>query len=272
VADRYNGAIRKIDTNGYVTTIAGNGTTGDVDGAASIAEFNDPHHVCIDKYGNLFVADKNNNKIRKITPAGIVSTFAGTGAAGLVNGPALSAKFNQPMSISVIKNETFFVGEATNCDIRRISKYDTVTTYTGTGVAGYVDGPLLTAQFNNLGTFSINKSQTEIVIGDLANYRIRKIGIENHEMVKNYNCDLQFNCYPNPVSDMLYVNFDAESQNNIVYSLFDIMGKEVYKSDILNVCGTINKSIDLSRLADGMYFLEVKTDKEIISQKIIVRK
>jgi hypothetical protein len=91
-------------------------------------------------------------------------------------------------------------------------------------------------------------------------------------MVKNYNCDLQFNYYPNPVSDMLYVNFDAESQNNIVYSLFDIMGKEVYKSDILNVCGTINKSIDLSRLADGMYFLEVKTDKEIISQKIIVRK
>ena len=272
VADRNNHAIRKVDTNGYVSTIAGNGTAGSANGLGTNASFNNPVGICVDKYGNLYVADMKNNLIRKITSNGTVSTFAGTGYAGLVNGTALSSEFNLPINIVVTSKLEFYVGEGTNCTIRKISNTGMVTTFTGTGTSGYLDGDLLTAMFNDPGTLALNHNETIMIIGDILNYRIRKINLRSNDLVNNYVCGFQYNCYPNPASEILHIDFNAESQNNISYSLYDMLGKEVYHTEMLKMSGYINKSIDLSELKDGLYVLLVKTDNENFSQKIIVRK
>lgn len=92
VAEYVTNVIRKISTNGIVSTFAGNGQAGWVDSTGTAAEFNGPSGLAIDKSGNLYVADTYNNAIRKITPAGIVTTIAGNGNAGAVNGKALSMR------------------------------------------------------------------------------------------------------------------------------------------------------------------------------------
>lgn len=92
VAEYVTNLIRKISANGTVSTFAGNGQAGLVDSTGTTAEFNGPSGLAIDKTGNLYVADTYNNVIRKITPAGMVTTVAGNGAAGASNGKALSLR------------------------------------------------------------------------------------------------------------------------------------------------------------------------------------
>jgi hypothetical protein len=90
VADGVNNLIRKISPAGVVSTLAGNGTAGNLDGTGTAASFNDPAGLTVDVTGNVYVADANNNTIRKITQAGVVTTFAGSGKADAKNGIAVS--------------------------------------------------------------------------------------------------------------------------------------------------------------------------------------
>ncbi|PTQ99756.1 gliding motility-associated-like protein [Mucilaginibacter yixingensis] len=129
VADYGNNQIRKIDVSGNVTTLAGSVTSGNVDGAGTAARFENPRGLTIDKDGNIFVADQTNNLIRKITTAGVVSTYAGNGTAGFTNGPRLSASFNTPTSVEVDPAGNLYVSDATNNVIRKIAVDGTVTTF-----------------------------------------------------------------------------------------------------------------------------------------------
>ncbi len=142
--------IRKITPAGIVSTFAGSptGQTGSADGADTSATFQDPLGLATDADGNIYVSDAANNKIRKITPGGIVTTIAGTGAAGAANGSALSATFNSPLSIAVDANKNIFVTEKNNYDIRKIATDGTVTTVAGTGQPGSSDGTGTAAGFN----------------------------------------------------------------------------------------------------------------------------
>ena len=108
VADSLNDVIRKITTNGVVTTFAGlAGITGTADGTGSGARFNAPSGMAFDRNGNLYVSDTGNNTIRKITPAGVVSTFAGVaGNGGYADGTAGSALFNSPLGLAITTNGT----------------------------------------------------------------------------------------------------------------------------------------------------------------------
>jgi sugar lactone lactonase YvrE len=101
VAEYVTNVIREINTNGTVTTFAGNGQAGWVDSAGTKAEFNGPSGLAIDKSGNLYVADTYNNVIRKITPAGVVSTVAGNGNAGASNGQALSLRRHSGVHLAI---------------------------------------------------------------------------------------------------------------------------------------------------------------------------
>jgi hypothetical protein len=93
--------IRKIDALGVVTTLAGDGTKGFADGTGSTAQFNRPCGIAVDSVGSVIVADPLNHRIRKIAPNGIVSTIAGNGIPGSVDGPASSAQFNYPYGVAV---------------------------------------------------------------------------------------------------------------------------------------------------------------------------
>ena len=121
VADCYNNRIRKITQDGTVTTLAGHTKRGSVDGKGAAAAFWHPNGITVDKNGNVYVADAGNNKIRKITPDGQVSTFAGTGAGGAGNGHADKASFYAPSGIVTDKNGNMYIADYENNRIRKIS-------------------------------------------------------------------------------------------------------------------------------------------------------
>ena len=122
VADTYNHLIRKITTAGVVSTLAGNGTSGSTDGVGTAARFDLPTGIALDGGGNLFVTEHFGNRIRSITPAGVVSTLAGS-IIGFANATGLSAKFNKPYSAVIDGNGNIYVADQTNNQIRIISSY-----------------------------------------------------------------------------------------------------------------------------------------------------
>jgi sugar lactone lactonase YvrE len=122
VADATNNRIRKITPSETVSTFAGNGTAGFADGPAAGAEFNTPVGLGLDSLGNLYVSDYSNQRIRKITPSGIVSTLAGNGTVGFADGPAASAEFRFPYGIAVDPHGNVYVAEYFNNRVRKISK------------------------------------------------------------------------------------------------------------------------------------------------------
>jgi sugar lactone lactonase YvrE/murein DD-endopeptidase MepM/ murein hydrolase activator NlpD len=128
VADTGNNAIRKITPQGIVSTIAGNGKAGYRDGAASVAEFNGPIGVAVDHTGNVYVADTYNDRIRRITPAGQVSTLAGGNSPGYLDGPAGMALFDTPCALAVGVNGEVYVADTRNNAIRTVSSNGQVAT------------------------------------------------------------------------------------------------------------------------------------------------
>jgi serine/threonine protein kinase, bacterial len=126
--------VRKIGTDINVSTLAGNGTDGYVDGPGGQAEFSAPRGLAVDGAGNIYVADSNNNRIRKIDPAGNVTTLAGNGIGGYRDGsggPDGGAQFYMPSGVAVDANDNVFVADTGNELIRRIDSSGNVTTWAG---------------------------------------------------------------------------------------------------------------------------------------------
>jgi len=131
VADLGNNVIRKISTAGVVSTFCGNGTRGYVNGADTLAEFNNPQGLCVDASGNVFVADRSNNLVRKITAAGVASNFAGSGAAYYFNGTGSDNAFNGPKGVAVDASGNIYVADAGNYCIRKITPAQVTSTLVG---------------------------------------------------------------------------------------------------------------------------------------------
>jgi sugar lactone lactonase YvrE len=143
VADSGNGTIRKVTPTGLVTTIAGTaGSVGHQDGTGASALFGYPYAVAVDGNGNLYVSDSEFNTIRKITPAGVVTTLAGTpGITGHADGVGPAAQFNKPAGVGVDGNGNVYVADSVNQTVRKITPSGTVTTLAGTaGVSGTANG------------------------------------------------------------------------------------------------------------------------------------
>ncbi len=140
VMDAQNNRIRKITPAGVVSTFAGSGITGSTDATGTSASFNQAWGIGIDASNNLYVVEAGNNKIRKVTPAAVVTTFAGSGAQGSADGPALSATFNKPIGIVADAAGNFYVSDQGNQKIRMITSNGTVVTLGGNGTQASTDG------------------------------------------------------------------------------------------------------------------------------------
>src|SRR5262249_28768059 len=142
----------------------------------SAARFTSPSEVGVDSANNLYVADTGNHTIRKITPAGVVSTFAGSpGMPGSVDGTGAAARFNAPIGVSLDGAGNLYVSDSDNNTIRKITPAAVVTTLAGkAGEAGSVDGTGSNARFNGPRGVAVN-SVGNIYVADTFNNTIRKI-------------------------------------------------------------------------------------------------
>lgn len=140
--------ILQINPAGAVTVLAGNGTAGFSDGAGLQAGFNGPTGLAVDLAGNIYVADQANNKIRMVTPAGVVTTVAGSGATGYADGTGAAAVFNRPAGVTLDAMGNIYVTDAGNNRIRKVAPGGVVTTLAGSGAAGSNDGAGDAASFN----------------------------------------------------------------------------------------------------------------------------
>jgi DNA-binding beta-propeller fold protein YncE len=176
VADTNNHRIRAIDpTTGTVTTLAGTDNAGYADGPSDTAQFNGPTGVTVDPNGTVYVADNFNNRIRAIDPiTAQVTTLAGSGS-GFADGPSATARFFRPFGVAVAPNGTVYVADYLNHRIRAIDPTTgTVTTLAGNGTAGFFDGPGATAQFTGPSGVTVNSDGT-VYVADRGNQRIRAI-------------------------------------------------------------------------------------------------
>jgi sugar lactone lactonase YvrE len=174
VADASNSySVRKITTAGVVTTLAGSGINQFADGTGTAASFSTLLGIAIDGSGNLYVADLGNNRIRKITPAGVVTTIGGTGVSGFQDGPAATSQFFLPMGVAVDNAGDVFVADAGNHRIRKISG-GVVSTVAGNGTAAFADGAVVNARFNSPMKIKVDGAGNLIIL-DQNNHRVRKI-------------------------------------------------------------------------------------------------
>jgi len=163
---------------GSLAVFAGIPTTpGSADGPGSVATFNTPRGVAVDITGNVYVADTDNNTIRKITPAGVVSTLAGTAGVppGSLDGSGAAAQFYSPTGVAVDTQGNVYVADSGNNTIRMITPSGGVTTLAGTaGQVGSLDGTGPAAQFNSPSGVAVD-TQGNVYVTDSSNNTIRKI-------------------------------------------------------------------------------------------------
>ena len=176
VADVFNSRVRKVSA-GWVSTFGGNGTPGHVDGAGTISEFFFPTGIVMDSHGNLFITDQFNFCIRKIGVDSSVSTLAGTGIRGEVDGPIATAQFDYLNGIALDAAGNIYVVQGNTNRIRKVGTDGMVTTIAGNDEAGSVDGNALTARFNTPVDLAID-AQGNIYVSEAGGNRIRKIEIE----------------------------------------------------------------------------------------------
>ncbi len=180
IADSFNNTIRRVTPSGFVSTLAGAApTSGFSDGTNASALFNSPFGLCVDGSGNVYVADSGNNTIRKITPAGVVTTLAGSALspAGSLDGNGQAARFNFPTAVAADSSGNVFVADSQNHTIRKITPSGDVTTVAGmAGVPGSADGKG-TARFFGPAGIAVAASGN-IYVADKDNFTIRRIAAD----------------------------------------------------------------------------------------------
>ncbi|MDL1984383.1 MAG: hypothetical protein LWX54_09395 [Deltaproteobacteria bacterium] len=180
ISDLRNNRIRKVDASGIITTVVGTGNwgSGGDGGPATEAQLDWPRGIAVDAVGNIFIADSNNNRIRKVDASGIITTVAGTGTYGSSGdgGPATDAQLYYPYDVAVDAVGSIFIADSHNNRIRKVDVSGIITTVAGTGNWGSSGdgGPAAEAQFKRPYDVAVDAAGS-IFIADFCNHRIRKV-------------------------------------------------------------------------------------------------
>ena len=172
LADTANNKIRKVSPDGVAGTFAGTGAAGSADGPGLLATFSAPRGLAADADGNVYVADTGANKLRKITPSGVVSTLAGSGAAGSADGTGTAATFSAPCGLSVGAGGIIYLCDRDANKIRAVSPAGVVTTVAGSGSPGSKDDMGIAATFKSPEGIAATQSGY-LYIADTGNNKIR---------------------------------------------------------------------------------------------------
>jgi serine/threonine-protein kinase len=241
VADAYNNRIRKIA--GGMTSILAGDTAGFRDGSGTVALFNQPLGICTDRTGNIYVADTYNNAIRKISPAGMVTTIGGKGidSAGYRNGHADSALFNLPTGVAIDTSSNIYVADNGNNVIRMITASGIVSTLAGNDTIGYRNGLNASAEFFGLGGIATDNSGN-VYVAEYGNNSVRKISKGYVTNIAGYDTvgmdTLILSNYPG------YANNDTANKtrfNNPTGIVVDGLGNVFVSDEYNNVIREISK-------------------------------
>ena len=270
IADFCNMRIRKVNTSGIITTVAGNGNQGsNGDGGQAIAaELNSPIGITIDLVGNLFIAEYNGHRIRKVDVSGVITTVAGNGTQGFSGDGMLatSAELFNPGGIALDATGNIYIADNGNHRVRLVNLSGIISTFAGGG-NGLGDGGISTnAQLLSPHGVTFDAFDN-MYLADKSSMRIRKItnvGTTNVNELNDKNSKL--NAYPNPSKDILTIESKIK---NAEYKITDMLGNTVKQIS----SSTEKTTVDVSALQNGVYFIFVKDlqQKAIATQKIIVQ-
>ena len=191
--------IRKITPSAVVTTFAGSGTAGSVDSKGILASFKDPMDIDIDSNNNIFVGDRGNHKIRKITSEGVVTTFAGSGTVGSVDSTGILASFNHPDALTIDSKNNIYVADFSNDNIRKITPEGLVTTFINSD-----------AGFDGLVGIDIASDDRSIYFAEFSKYKITKVFINTPVVIDAIN-DISINEDESTTISLITSDADGDS-------------------------------------------------------------
>lgn len=261
--------IRKINTSGIITTVAGNGTPGySGDGGQATAAKIQPEGVATDRAGNLYINDQT--RIRMVSTSGIITTIAGNGIMGYSGdgGPALAAQFTSPHGITVDDTGNVYLADTNNERIRKISATGIVTTIAGNGVQGYDGdgGPPDSAALDKPEYIAVAKNG-DIFFSDGVNHRIRKIKHNTLHVNTIHETHPDIQVYPNPVnSDQFTLTFPPDTHDEAHIIITNMAGEQIKE-----MTTTTNGPTDLRlNAAPGIYFLSAVTAHNSWNVKLVI--
>lgn len=251
VADYYNYAIRKIDTDGQVTTLAGAGVQGDTEGDALTTKFNRPSAVAIHPNGDVYVADQYNNKIKVIKANGTVSTFAGSGVFGDVNGKGLNASFNYPTDLVFDDMNNLYITDQGSHKIRKITPDSMVTTYAGS-TSGDINGPVSIAKFGTPLAIAID-SKGDLYFTDIEHHTIKKISNSLVSSVfDTYDSESTAVIYPVPAKEKVMV----QASGIEILHVYGLTGELLLEKSVKDL-----EEVNIQSLEQGVYFYSLGAKK-----------
>jgi trimeric autotransporter adhesin len=256
--------IYDLAPSGTYTTYAGTGTTGfgGDGGPALAAQLYDPHGMVFDRFGNLYIADSQNHRIRKINTSGIITTVAGNGLAAFSGdgGLAINASLHLPNDLAVDSVGNLFICDSYNHRIRKVDPSGIITTIAGTGTAGFNgDGPNALLADLNWPVAAVLDSLGNLYIADRSNNRIRRLDGVGIMSLTNTELERTIQLWPNP-GKMIEIS-----------SIEPIASIKIYSpiGELIFITSAFTGQLDLTTLPEGIYFFEIKTSKGTIIKKLI---
>lgn len=270
-ADGHNFRVRKIDKSGIITTVAGTGSPG-YNGdniPATNAELNVPSNLSVDMGGNIYVADYDNGRIRKIDRSGIIHTIAGDSTQGYSgdNGPATAAELNRPLGVYADVYGNIYIGDTYNNVIRKINAGGIISTIAGTGAYGFSgDGGLATLADLNEPIGITMDASGDIYFSDFVNNRIRRLS--STVSVPQINRDNEIKVYPNPSIGNFTISISSATDEPVQVTISDLMGK-VLKTIPAVTNRPENVTLDAPA---GTFLLSALTQKASWVERIVIAK
>lgn len=275
IADDFNNRIRKVNTAGIISTVAGSGgsVTGSYSGdggPATAATLYGPFGVALDAIGNLYIADMENYRIRKVNTSGIISTVAGGGShsAG-AGGLATDASLGGPYTVITDAISNLYISETNNGRVDMVNSSGIISTIVGDGSQTYGgDGGLATAA-EIYGPIGLAFDATgNLFIADYFNYRIRKVTNVANAGIKGFtNNNEQLNIYPNPndgLFNLAISQFDNLKSCSII--IYNVTGECVHRQ----VATSANCQIDLSNLQEGVYNIILLSYEGVVNKRLVI--
>lgn len=272
IVDNANFRIRRVDTFGIITTIAGNGNSGyGQDGIqATQTEVAGIYGLCLDNEGNVYFSEQDNNRVRKVNiGTGIITTVAGTGNAGFSGngGPAVSGELHWPFGIKIDAIGNLYIADRVNNRIRKVDTAGIIHSIAGSGITGFSgDGGLAdTAKLNRPEGVTVDLCGN-VYFTDAQNNRIRKVTFHPNcfpESVKNVNKENEVNIYPNPAEEQLTIACGSGIKELRVMNTIGqvlIEQKNYTEKAIVNVSG----------LNSGVYFIQMSDkDGRVVTRRFV---